>query len=210
MKNLGKALFVGILGISLLLINSCNAIKEITNTLTNVQRLQFKLDKVSNFKLAGVSLYDKSSISSFSITDGINLTKAFGSKKFPAEFVLTIEAKNPNDGTKSTRSSTALLSALEWRLIIDDVTTITGNIDKPVEIPGTGYSTYIPLKISLDLYEFFQKKGYDGIVNLALAIGGQSGSTSKIKLDAKPTVSVAGVNVPYPGRITIIDKEFTN
>jgi len=41
-----------------------------------------------------------------------------------------------------------------------------------------------------------------------LSIGGASGSPAKLKLDAKPTIRTQFGPISYPGRITIIDKEF--
>lgn len=187
---------------------SCNIVKDLSQAVNNIQRLQFRLESVNNFHVAGIALKEKTSIQSFNLSDGLKLSQAFMGKSFPAEFILNVEAKNPNDGTKGTKSSTALLSALEWRLLIDDVPTINGNIDKPIEIPGVGTSTIIPLRISLDLYKFFSEKGYDSVINMALAIGGAKGSTSHLKLDIKPTVRIAGTDIIYPGRITVVDKTF--
>lgn len=186
---------------------SCPAV---TNALANLQRLQFKLDGLSNFRLAGVSLAGKSSITDFSAFDALALTRAFGTNQFPAEFILNVAAVNPNDGKGGSRESSALLQGLEWRLLIDDKETIHGNIDAPVEIPGTGQSTIIPVRISLDLYKFFGSKGYDNVINLALALGGAKGSTSRLKLDARPTISTPIGPLAYPNRITIIDKQFSN
>jgi hypothetical protein len=99
---------------------------------------------------------------------------------------------------------------LAWTLKIDDQETISGDIPNPIEIPGVGQATVIPLQMSLDLYKFFGDRDYDSLLNLALAIAGQQGSTSRITLSAVPTVSVAGIDLPYPGQIEIVDKEFTN
>lgn len=190
--------------------NSCQTIKQVSNALTNLQRLQFKLENINNFKLAGISLGSKMSLKDFSITDGLKLTNAFATKSFPAEFVLNVNARNPNEGSGGSPQTSATLTSLDWQLYIDDVPTISGNIDSPLEIPGNGQSVNIPLRMNLDLYKFFQNKGYDGIVNLALTLGGVKGSASKVKLDAKPTVSTPFGQIVYPGRITIIDTQFTN
>jgi hypothetical protein len=195
---------------SVLLFSSCASINNITQSLTNLQRLQFKLQNVNGFNLAGINLTNKESASDFSIGDGIKLGQAFASKSFPAHFVLNVEAKNPNDGTGSSKRTGATLTSFDWQLYIDDVPTIKGNIDKPIEIPGTGKSTIIPVAIDIDLYKFFRDKGYDGILNLALALGGVSGSAARLKLDAKPTVQTSFGAIEYPGRITIIDKKFSS
>lgn len=206
-----KALYLLCIALVLFIISyGCKQIQSITQTLVNLQRLQFKLENVSDFKLASIPLSNKKSISDFSITDGLNLANAFKNKKFPAEFILNVAAKNPNDGSGGSKATAATLTSFDWKLYIDDTETINGNINKPIEIPGTGQSTIIPLSMGLDLFEFFGKKGYENVVNLALAIGGVNGSAARLKLDAKPTVTTPIGRIEYPGRITIIDKEFTN
>jgi hypothetical protein len=180
------------------------------NALLNLQRLQFKLENVSNFRLAGISTGNKSKISDFSMSDALSLTRSVATNKLPAEFTINIAAINPNDGKGIAPQRTATLSSLDFQLLIDDMPTIKGDISKPLDIPGTGETTMIPVTVSLDLYEFFGNKGYDGLINLALALGGAKGSTSHIKLDARPSVSTIIGNITYPGRITIVDKQFSN
>lgn len=188
--------------------HSCNVIKDVSNALTNISRLQFKLENVTNFKLAGIDISNKNSISDISAMDALKLTNAFATRSFPADFVLNIGALNPNDGTKGTRSTDATITSLDYRLLIDDVPTITGDISSPITIPGTGSSITIPLRMSLDLYSFFADKGYENIVNLAMAIGGVNGSAARLKLDVKPTVRTTLGPISYPSRITVIDKEW--
>jgi LEA14-like dessication related protein len=195
---------------ALLFISACSSISKITQTLTNLQRLQFKLENVNDFALAGVKLSNKKSINDFSITDGLKLTQAFTSKSLPTRFVLNVAAKNPNDGTGGSKQAGATLTSFDWQLYIDDVPTIKGNIASPIEVPGTGQTTIIPLVIEIDLYKFFKDKGYDGLLNLALALGGVEGSAARLKLDAKPTVQTDFGPLTYPGRITIVDTKFSS
>jgi hypothetical protein len=189
----------------------CAQIKQISDALTNLQRLQFKLGGVHNFRLAGVDLSTKASVSDFSpLGDGVRLLEAFRSKKLPADFILDLQVRNPNDGSQGKSAVPATLAGLEFRLLIDDQPTITGSLDREVEIPATGTETVVPIRISLDLYEFFGAQGYDKLVDMALAIGGKNGSASRLKLDAKPTVRTKFGLMSYPGRITIVDREFRN
>lgn len=187
----------------------CAQIKQISDALTNLQRLQFKLGGVREFRLVGIPISEKASVNDFNpLSDGARLLDAFRSNKFPAEFLLDLEVRNPNDGTQGRSAVPATLAGLEFRLLIDDQPTITGNLDREVEIPASGSVTTVPIRISLDLYEFFGKQGYDKLINLALALGGRNGSASRLKLDAKPTVRTKFGLMSYPGRITIIDREF--
>lgn len=187
---------------------SCNVIKDISGTLANLSKLQFKLENVSNFRLSGIDLSNKRTISDFSITDGLKLTNAFATKRFPADFIVNLNAKNPNDGSGNTQKTNATIAKLDYRLILDDIQTISGDIQSPINVPGTGQSVNIPLSMSLDLFEFFGNKGYESVINLALALGGVSGSAAKVKLDIKPTVNTAIGPISYPNRLTIIDKEW--
>jgi hypothetical protein len=174
----------------------------------NLQRLQFKLGSVNNFTLAGIKIGGARTISDFSVIDAAKLVAAFSSSKFPASFTLNVLAKNPNDGTGGTKNTSAVLKSLAWRLFLDDKETISGNISNSIEIPGVGQETTIPIVMSLDMYKFFKDQGYESILNLALALGGVSGSSARIKLKATPTVDTFLGPITYPGELTIVDKEF--
>lgn len=121
---------------------------------------------------------------------------------------IEILVQNPNDGTGGSTKTTSTLTSLESRLLIDGKPTVYGNIDRPIEVPGTGQAATVPVRMSIDLYELFGQRGYEEIIGLALAIGGRRRDISRISLDAQPKVSTPFGEIVYPGRITIIDKEF--
>jgi hypothetical protein len=193
---------------SLVLIAGCSAVKQLSDALENLRRVQFKIAGVTNFRLAGIDVSNKKKISDFSVSEALQLTNAFASRRLVSDFILNVDARNPNDGSaQKTTNSTAQITNFDWRLLIDDTPTVNGNIASPVSVPGKGQTVVIPLAVNLDLYEFFGKAGYDRVINLALAIAGEGGS-SRIKLDAKPTVRIGSFPITYPGRITIVDYEF--
>ncbi len=191
-----------------LVVAGCAELQQLAGSLLSLQKLQFRLGAVHDFSLLGVRFGGKSALRDFSAMDGLALVQGFSSRRLPAEFVLDILVLNPNDGSGGTRQTVSTLTSLESRLLIDGKPTVIGNIDKPMEIPGTGQATTIPIRLSLDLYEFFGNNGYDELIGLALAIGGRSGSASRLTLDAQPRVSTPFGEIVYPGRITIVDKEF--
>jgi len=197
-----------ILLLAALLLQGCATLSEIARTLTNLKRLQFRLDGIGDFSLAGIRIGQKSQLKDFTIADGIQLLAAFRGKRLPARFLLNVEARNPNDGTGGTTRTISTLTRFDWRLLIDDQPTISGGIDRPLEIPGTGQSTIIPLRLELDLYEFFGQGGYDDLLDLALALGGRRGDISRVALDAQPSVSTPLGDITWPERITIVSKEF--
>jgi hypothetical protein len=184
---------------------SCQTLQEITQAMSNISRLKFKLAGVREFKLAGVSLSGKSSLR---ISDSPALLSAVTQKRLPATFTLDIAAINPNDGTAGTTKTSATLAGLAWTLLIDDTPTITGDLDAPLAIPGTGEQVRIPVRMNLDLIQFLENKGVDHLVNLALALGGSSGSPTRLTLKARPTVQTSFGTFRYPEEINVISKEF--
>jgi hypothetical protein len=182
---------------------------SVYETLTNISRLQFKVGAVNGFQISGIPISGKSKISDFNPLDLLKLTSGFAQGSLPASFVLNVDAKNPNDGTGGYKKSDATLQNFKWRLFLDDKETISGELAQPLVVPGTGEITSIPLTINIDLMKFFKDKGYESIVNLALALGGVQGSSSKITLYATPTVSSPLGNITYPGELKLIDTQFS-
>jgi len=196
-----------LLSIALLFLTSSCSVYE---TMVNISRLKFKLGAVNNFTVSGINISNKSSLQDFNAMELLNLTQVIATGKLPASFTLNVEAKNPNDGTGGFPKTDATLKAFPWRLEIDNVETISGNIGTPVSVPGTGQITNIPLTMNVDLIEFFGNKGYENLLNLALALGGQQGSSSKLSLFARPTVSSPLGDIKYPSELKIVDQSFTN
>lgn len=193
---------------------SCNTVKdiaqkEVKKQIVNLQKCEFKLDNVVGFKVAGIDISKISSIKDISLLDAAKLVQTFNNKKIPVSFTLNVAANNPNDGTSGTTKSVVTLQKMDWSLLIDGMETITGVVNQAIDIPSSSdQKTVIPLEMGLDLYEFFGKKGYEPLINTALAIGGLGGSASKLTLNAKPTVSTPFGPIEYPNMIQIIEKEF--
>jgi len=200
---------LAVLGLAgVLSLSSCATLNDMAAALTNLQRLKFKLAGVRDFRLVGIDIGGKAKLSDFNAADVLKLGQSYTSKKLPVSFVVDVLAVNPNDGTGGTTKTAGTLTGLECRLLIDDSPTVTGNIDQPVEIPGTGQESVVPIRLSLDLLEFFGNKALTDLLNLALALGGRSGSPTRIALDAQPTVSTPLGPITYPGRLTIVSAEF--
>lgn len=183
---------------------------SVYQSLVNLSRLQFKLGNVNGFTINGVSISGKTKLSDFNSIELIRISQAVAGGKLPVSFVLNVQAKNPNDGTGGYPSTNATVTNFPWRLMIDNKETISGGLKNAVTVPGTGEITTIPLQINLDLVKFFQNKGYEDLINLALAIGGNKGSSSSLTLYAQPTVSTSLGPVQYPDELRIVSLQFTN
>jgi hypothetical protein len=182
---------------------------SVFQTISNIGRLKFKLGNVGNFSLSGIAVSNKSKLSDFNALDLLKLSSSFAQGNFPVSFILNVEALNPNDGTGGYPSTNATLKSFVWRLLLDNRETISGNIAQPVTVPGTGQAAIIPLQINMDLLSFFKDRGYESLINLALNLGGNSGSASQITLYAKPVISTMLGDLSYPSELKIVDFEFT-
>jgi len=191
----------------------CNIINKTASMLNNFQNLQFKLGRADNFVVNSVNISNIKSVSDLSVSDGLRLTQAVANKSLPVNFTLNILVNNPNSKSSNSGSSSnfdAVISGIDWTLFIDEKETINGRVTTPITVPSGNQTTVIPVSIGLDLVKFFGDKSYLDIMNLALAIGGANGSSSKLKLKMRPTVSIAGFPISYPNYFTVIDKEFNS
>jgi LEA14-like dessication related protein len=207
MKLKNKILFTTALVVVFSLIFSACSVIE---TATNLQKLKFKVSGVNDFRLMNVSLSGKTNITDLSWSDALKLKDLLTMKSFPVSFVLNLDALNPNDGKTSPIKSDATITGMEWRLLIDNVQTISGNINSPISIPSSGQSITIPIQMDLDLYKFFSNKNYDKLIDLALALGGMNNDLTRVKLDIRPTVKTMFGNITYPGWITAVNKTYSN
>lgn len=194
--------------VGVLALSSCAALTDMASVIVSLKQLRFKLSGVRDFRLLGIDIGGKAALGDFNALDAYKAVQAFQTRKLPVEFVLEVLAVNPNDGTGGSRKSTSTLTGLECRLLIDGKPTVTGNIDRPFDIPGTGQESVVPLRLSLDLLEFFGDRRYEDLMELALTLGGRDRKATKIALDAQPTVSTPFGPITYPDRITIVSTEF--
>ena len=178
-------------------------------TIVNLSRLKFRIDSIDNLELAGIPLKNKLSINDFSTLETMKLSTAFVRNTLPLTFTINVDAKNPNDGTGGYPRTNATIVSFPWRLFLDDKQTVTGNIGSEVAVPGSGETTKIPLKVTIDLVQFFKEKGYQGILNLALNLVRESNTPSKITLYVQPTVGSQLGNIKYPKEIKIINLEYS-
>ena len=188
----------------------CNISCSVYQTIVNISRLKFKLANVSDYTVCGVNIANKKSINDLSPMEAIKLTASFVNKSMPSSFILNISAVNPNDGKGGYPSTNATIVAFPWRLVIDGKETITGDLAQPVAVPGTGQETVIPIRITIDLYKLFSNKEYEGIINLAMNLSGNSnGNASKIVIYAKPKVATPLGNISYPQEVKIVSLEYS-
>ncbi|MFN3780682.1 MAG: hypothetical protein ACK4SO_00740 [Candidatus Kapaibacteriota bacterium] len=193
--------------IMLMILIGCQQIKNITHSLSSFSSLRFKIENVSDFMLSGVSIATKSSINDFSRVDALKIGNEIARNKLPVSFVINIAVKNPNTGFGGTKPIPVTIKRMDWVLFIDGIQTITSRINREFQFPATNEIGHLPLEVSMDLFDFFGNRGYEGLINLALYLGGLKSDPSKITIEATPVFSTPFGDFQSP-KIRITSESF--
>ena len=193
MKSVRKLLVISLT--SLVFISSCDVVKQV-NQVANLSKCDFRLESVQQLNLAGINVQNIKSLSDLSMLDAAKLTAAFSSQQFPLDFTLHVEAKNPN-------TSAAGLTKIDWMLLIDDIEMTQGVVDKQVTIPANNGIAIIPVQMHVDLKKALSGKSADAIINFGLNLAGSGSKPTRFTLRMKPTITVNGIPVTYPGYLNV-------
>ena len=178
---------------------------SIYKSLEDISKLQFKIDSISDFYVSSVSISEKTKLAEFSSSDILKLSMAFMNRDLPAKFNVNVEVKNPNYNPDIEDGTTITIKSFPWELFIDNQKIISGDISRPIVIPGNIQNKILPVNIKLNLIELFQGQGMNELVELILAFSGDSNSTSRIELFARPVLDTSLGEITYPNKLKIVD-----
>lgn len=181
---------------------------SIVRTIANLSRLKFKIDNVDNVGVAGVTLSGIRSVSDIGTIDILKLTTAIARGSLPVQLTINVAALNPNDGKGGYPSTNAYLKEFPYRLMIEGNEVLSGNLENPVTIPGTGETSMIPLTVSFDLLKISKDKSWQSLVDLALGLAGAGSKGVNLELKALPVVTTDFGDIAYPREITIVKGTF--
>ena len=184
------------MGLLFLAVTSCTALREVSN----LRKVQFAIDRVSESRLAGVDVSRLQSYEDLRSTDVLRLGAALSEGELPFAFTLHLQATNPSSNDVDAR-----LTEMDWTLFLQDQETVSGRFEQEVVLPP-GDPTDLAFRMELDLVRFFDDN-LRGLVNLASAIKGDA-PPQTIKLKVQPTVATSLGPVQYPSSITVVSKEF--
>jgi hypothetical protein len=158
-------------------------------SLAALSQVRFDFTRVDGIRLAGVEMDRVRGYEDVRAQDLARLGQALVSNRLPLDLTVHLNADNPSD------NPTARILALEWTLALADRETVSGVLDREIQIPS-GQATNIPIPISLDLLEFFDG-GARELVDLVANIAGVEGEPVDIRLTLLPTVDTPLGPVPY-------------
>jgi hypothetical protein len=178
-----------------IIFGGCTVQQQVQQAKTLVN-CDFRIMSVENVQMAGVLIKNESSLNDFSLADAARIMQAFSSGKFPLNFQLNLEGKNPN-------SSPAGMNRLEYILFLDDNQITSGGLYRSFQIPPNNGTAIIPIQVNLDLKQLLSGKTIDAMVNLGLNIAGMGTHPTRITAKIKPTIMIGNTPLTYPGYITI-------
>jgi len=184
-------LFISFLVVGILSFQSCDILQQ----MVTFTKCEFKMNSLTNTKLVGIDIQNKNSFSDLSFMDAANATKTLLGGELPLSFNLNIETKNPN-------ASTAAMQKMEWILFIDDIKITTGILNQKISIPP-GETRNIPLTMKLDLKKLLNNETKSALLNFGFNLADAGNYPTRVKLDIKPTIDVAGIPIEYPGYFTL-------
>lgn len=194
-RSLRPLLWVGFMIFGAVLLSSCQTLRE----LRSLKDVEFRIDRATNARLAGVNLSQMDSYSDLGGTDVARLASALSQGELPLSFTLHVQATNPETNKVSAR-----LTQMEWTLLLNEQETVAGTFDREVELPP-GTPTDVPVDIQLDLARFFDEN-LQGLVDLASSVGGE-GPPTNVKLRVQPTVRTSIGPIEYPEPITVVSRD---
>lgn len=198
---------IGIACVLIMVFQGCSLLQN----LSSMKQVQFRIGSLSGISIGGVSVMGKQKVTDFSVGETMSLAGKVAGRSLPLSLTVNVEARNPNEtvqGNGISMSGIATLQSMEWRLLIDDVPTLSGIIKGPITLPAGGEIVTIPITTEFNLFSVFEERGYAGMAKLAFALANPGSSQVSVILDAKPVIETFLGNMTYPGRITIIEKEF--
>jgi hypothetical protein len=159
-----------------------------------LRQVRFAIDDVSQARLAGVNLDQATRYEDLGPVAIGRIGAAVAIGQLPLQFTMHVGAENPAENPTAAR-----LSRMEWILLLDNVETISGLVDD-AGIIQPGQRAQIPIRMELDLLEFFDRN-IRNLVDLGLAVSGQGQQDVALRL--RPTINTAFGPISYPGYITI-------
>jgi hypothetical protein len=164
--------------------------------LAALRNVTFSLAGVQDGALACVPLARIASYRDLTIGDIGRLSLAVTRRDVPLDIQINVGATNPADNR-----ATATMARLAWTLLLDDRETVSGVLDTTLALPA-GQTVAIPVKVRLDLYEFFGGSA-ESLLNLAAGLAGLNADPTRIALRATPTINTPLGPMTYPNPITI-------
>ena len=157
---------------------------------------EFVFKEITKLEATGISIKDKSSVSSLSFMNAAKLAGAFAKEDMQILLDLDLLVKNPN--TKE-----ALLNRVDYIVLLDGEQILDGTTNERISVPGGGSST-LPLKFNFDLFQVLSGKSTIEVGQILWDLAADTKHPKNMKIKIKPYFTIAKQQVKYPGYISVM------
>ncbi|PID93350.1 MAG: hypothetical protein CSA95_08180 [Bacteroidetes bacterium] len=191
-----KKTILSLLLFPLFFLSSCDILEQVVQVAA-LKECKFEMQQISNVRVLGIQLDNKTKVGDFSFADITKLTMAVSKGELPVEMDLNVKISNPN-------TQTAAMSRMDWQAYLDNNHLLDGVVHERVVIQPNGGQAIVPFHLSLDLEKVLGGEGLDAVLNLLLNLSGQKeNEPSRLQLKVKPFITVGGRSISYPGYVTV-------
>jgi hypothetical protein len=180
-----------------LLLSGCSIISE----LAALKKCEFRFHSVQEPVLCGIDVSQKRSWSDFSFLEGQAIALQLLKKTLPFDITINVEVRNPG-------KNMAAVNSIQWIVFLDELQVAQGAVEKRVEVPPSGGTNMIPIRIHTDLIDYLEGDNPRAMLNFALDMVNASDQGSQVTMKIKPSIMIGSQNVQYPDYF-VITKEFT-
>lgn len=173
---------------------SCNVVNQLTGLVTLTQ-CEYKYNNINNIQLAGMNLGSGASISLANFAAISTIFTGGAQQTIPFSLTLNIDVINPN-------AATALLSALDYDIQINDMQLAAGKIDTPLKVDA-GETVVLPINIGVDLMNLMNRYSRDKVSKEMSGFLGLSSNPTKVKVNIWPKLMVSNTPIKVPAAIPI-------
>ena len=177
-----------------LFLGACATLQQVSE----LSKVKFTLDRVSAVRVAGIDLMNIEALDQLNMFQLGRVSLAVSRENLPLDITLHMKTENP-----LVNQVAATLIRMEWTLMLDGRETVSGTLEEDVTLPA-GEALDIPLKLSLNMFEFFNEKNAMDMLDLALAFAGENGAVPKgVALKIRPTIDTIFGPITYGNPILI-------
>lgn len=181
-------LLLGLLGVlGLRGLCGCAGVRQ----LAALRRVEFRFDRITDPRVAGVSLSGIRSVEDVNPVDLGRIALAIAAEDVDLDLTVHLIGENPE-----TSTTTARLIGLGWSYLVDDRECVSGQITEPYEFPP-GAEVELPLRFSFNLVEFFGKDSRN-LLEAALALAGRTESHHTMTMKLQPVIETPIGRMQYP------------
>lgn len=175
--------------------SACDASRQ-ANALNTLSKCKYELVGIDSLFLAGADINDMIKNRQLDISRLPGIAFSFLNQQLPLNASLQLEITNPTRNLAGIRE-------FQYIIMIDDEEMIEGTSDLPIAVEGNS-KAIVPVEINANVYKLVNNSNnLQKFLNLIDASNSQTIEPIQITFKIKPTISLAGKAIDYPGYINI-------